>query len=234
MTNIFPRARDPDVFPPAVSQFSVIVPDEPPPQPRTDGVSVPAALSGAIPKRRLEFLAGRVCARQAMERIDVSVAADALARDADGVPVWPGGVVGSIAHAGRFATAAVAEASEAFGLGVDVEPVMSETVAAEIADLVASQEERRFVAEALCLARLETLTLVFSIKESLFKALYPPTRRHFDYLDCAVVRVDPDERRFAVRFRPPFDAAYGAPEFSGRYELSDGEVRTGAFVPARR
>ncbi len=234
MTDIFARARDPDVFPPAVSQFSVIVPDEASALRRADEPGLPPTLAGATPKRKLEFLAGRFCARRAIERIGLTVAPAALARDIDGVPVWPDGVVGSIAHAGRHATAAVAKASEAFGLGVDVEAVMSEQAAAEIAGLVASEEETRFVAEALRLARLETLTLVFSIKESVFKALFPPTRRHFDYLDCAVVGVDPDERRFAVRFRPPFDAAYDVQEVPGRYELSDGEVWTGAFVPARR
>ena len=234
MTDIFHRARDPDVFPPAVSQFSVIVPEVDSTERSADAIDAPAALAQATPKRKLEFRAGRACARRAIERIGFTVAAGALARDADGVPVWPDGVVGSIAHAGRLATAAVARASEAFGLGVDVEAVMSEQVAADIAGLIASDEESVLVTETLRLARLETLTLVFSIKESVFKALYPPTRRHFDYLDCAVVGLDPDGRRFAVRFRPPFDVAYGVREVTGRYEFSDGYVRTGAFVRARR
>jgi len=81
----------------------------------------------------------------------------------------------------------------------------------------------------------EAQTLVFSAKESLFKALFPPTRRRFDYLDCALVSLDPQARRFVLRFRPPFDMGFGAAEFEGRFELADGEVLTGVLIsPAAR
>ena len=237
MTDIFTGPRS-GCLSAGVSQFSVIVPREVDRRSGARTKPAPATLAGATAKRRLEFRAGRACARRAIERIGFTVAAGALARDVDGVPVWPDGVVGSITHAGRLATAAVAKASEAFGLGVDVEAVMSEQVAADIAGLIASEQESVFVTETLRLARLETLTLVFSIKESVFKAVYPPTRRHFDYLDCAVVGLDPDGRRFAVRFRPPFDAAYGVRRFRDAYEFqtarSDRRLRSGAALRLRR
>ncbi len=236
MTDFFPKARDPDVFPPSVSQFSVTIPsdaalsDAAPPA-RLGVIDLPARLGPAQPKRRMQFLAGRVCARGAIERIRPNLSTWALPQDGDGCPMWPQELVGSISHSANVATAAVALRSDARGLGVDVEPVMSREAAADVAPLVASDDETRRVAQTAGLGRLEALTLVFSAKESLFKALFPPTRRHFDYLDCEVVRLDLEARVLFLTFKPPFDAVFGAGEFSGRYALADGDVWTGVLVP---
>ncbi len=107
---------------------------------------------------------------------------------------------------------------------------MSRAAAGEVARLVASEDETERVARATSLNQPETLTLLFSAKESLFKALFPLSRRHFDYLDCEVVRVDPGGRRFAISMRKPFDATFGAPEFIGSYELTGGDIRTGVLL----
>ena len=109
--------------------------------------------------------------------------------------------------------------------------MLSREAAADVARLVASDDEMRRVTQAASLGPLETLTLVFSAKESLFKALYPLTRRRFDYLDCEVVRLDPRARGFFLSFKPPFDAVFGKGEFSGRYALARGDVQTGVLVP---
>ncbi len=231
MTDCFPKARDPDVFPPGVSQFSVTIPADASAVRRPAGIELPATLERAAARRQIQFLAGRVCAREAIERLRPNVPVGALPQDEDGCPVWPEALVGSISHAETFATAAVARRSDARGLGVDVEPVMSREVAAEVARLVASDDEIRRVVRAANLDPLQTLTLVFSAKESLFKALYPPTRRRFDFLDCELVRLDPEARGFGIRFHAPFAAVFGKAEVWGLYTLADGEVRTGVLVP---
>jgi len=232
VTEMFPRAGDPDVFPPSVSRYSATIPALAVAVGRWAGVALPPALQRATAKRRVQFLAGRHCARMAIEGVAPEALADALPQDPDGCPVWPVRLVGSISHTDRFATAAVALRSEARGLGVDVEPVMSGEATAEIERLIASNEETRRVRRAGDLAAAEALTLVFSAKESLYKALYPATRQSFEYLDCEIVRLDPDERRFVIRIGAPFNVAMGRTEFEGGYELTGGEVRTGVVVPA--
>ncbi|RBP18242.1 enterobactin synthetase component D [Roseiarcus fermentans] len=228
---MFSRARDPDVFPASVSRYSVTIPANPAPVGRAPPFALPAALERAVPKRRTHFLAGRVCAREAIARISGGWApAIALAQDADGCPVWPAGLVGSISHTEAFATAAVARSGEARGIGVDAEPVMSRKAAADLTGFVASEDEILRAARA-GLDGLESLTLVFSAKESLFKALFPAYRRRFDYLDCELVGVDPATRRFSMRLKSPFDAAFGAAAFAGRYEAADGAVHTGVLAP---
>jgi len=230
VTEKFLRARDPMVFPPSVSSYSVSISAEAIAPMRTARLALPAALESATAGRKIQFLAGRLCAREAIEGLAPGAPEATLPRDADGCPVWPDGLVGSISHTERFATAAVARRCEARGLGVDVEPLMSGETAAEIARLVASEDEARRVAETAGLNRLEAITLVFSAKESLFKALYPETRTHFDFLDCEVASLDPAERRFTIRVGAPFDAVFGAAAFDGRYELAEDEVRTGVLV----
>ncbi|MBF4190154.1 4'-phosphopantetheinyl transferase superfamily protein, partial [Serratia ureilytica] len=44
----------------------------------------------------------------------------------------------------------------------------------------------------------ELLTLTFSAKESLFKALYPQVRRYFDFLDARMVAVDAQRQTFEL------------------------------------
>lgn len=229
---MFPRARDPDVFPPQVFQYSVTIPAGAARDPLSTGLVLPAALGRALPKRKIQFIAGRYCAREAIVGLAPSGGAVAtLPQDADGCPVWPQNLVGSISHDEAFATAAVASCGVARGLGVDVEPVMSSEAAADLTGYVASADEI-LRAERAGLDRLTSLTLIFSAKESLFKALFSARRLRFDYLDCALARLDPGKRRFSIRLAAPFDAAFDAAEFSGRWELMDGEVRTGVVLPS--
>ena len=128
------------------------------------------------------------------------------------------------------ATAAVARSAEARGLGVDVEFVMSGEAADEVARLVASEDETQRAARAAGLNQPESLTLLFSAKEILFKALYPLSRRHFDYLDCEVVRIDPGRRLFGTPYADAFRRRVRRRLLHGRYELTGGEVRTGVLV----
>jgi enterobactin synthetase component D len=116
MTDCFPRVRDPDVFPPGVSQFSVRIPADAAAARRMAGVELPAALERAAARRQIQFLAGRVCAREAISRLRPRVPAGPLPQGEEGCPVWPDGLVGSISHAESFATAAVARRIEAHGL----------------------------------------------------------------------------------------------------------------------
>src|SRR3569623_1114660 len=57
-------------------------------------------VAGAVAKRRVEFAAGRACARRALTRLGIRdfVLKNGAAR----APRWPRGVVGSISHAGAI------------------------------------------------------------------------------------------------------------------------------------
>jgi len=54
-----------------------------------------ARVASWAPHRQMEYAAGRICARRALEKVGFADRAD-LASDADGLPGWPEAYVGSI------------------------------------------------------------------------------------------------------------------------------------------
>ena len=161
-------------------------------------IPLPAMLEGAVAKRQTHFRAGRYCAMKAMGALDSCLASYALDRAADGRPVWPAGVVGSITHTDDFVAAAAALTSNLVAVGIDTERVISELQAKEIGHSFAWPAEVAH-ARAAGLSRLEAFTLVFSAKESIFKCLNPLMRRHFDFVDVRIVAVDAGARTFTAR-----------------------------------
>jgi 4'-phosphopantetheinyl transferase EntD len=69
--------------------------------------------------RQREFHLGRACARAALARLGHEDAF--VARQDDGAPRWPAGIVGSISHTDGYAVALAAASGRYCGLGVDVE-----------------------------------------------------------------------------------------------------------------
>ena len=137
-----------------------------------------------VAKRQAEFMAGRVCAREALWRLNGSDAVPAVG--ADRAPQWPAGISGSITHGKNWAAAIVAANSDWRGLGLDVENLLSTDRAKRLqGEILTPAELRR--ASLLDLEQLALLvTLTFSLKESLFKALYPLTLKRF-YFEHAEV-----------------------------------------------
>lgn len=132
-----------------------------------------AALTRARPKRTQEFAAGRNAARMALAQIDGP--ACALPPDADGVPHWPRGYAGSISHCETLCIAVATRTARAIGL--DVEPATP--LDSDLWDIVL------LPAEQAALARSPTpglmAKLIFSAKESAYKAQFPISRSLFDF-----------------------------------------------------
>ncbi|GGY14734.1 4'-phosphopantetheinyl transferase family protein [Paludibacterium paludis] len=156
---------------------------------------LPEALSGAVLKRRVEFAAGRWCAREALRRCGYTGTAD-LAVGRHRAPCWPGGYLGSISHCHGLAVAIAAPAGSLTGVGIDLELTMPADTARSIAPHIATARERELGA---ALGSEIWTTLVFSAKESLFKALYPTVGRYFEFLDAVAEDLDPDRGEISLR-----------------------------------
>jgi 4'-phosphopantetheinyl transferase EntD len=113
------------------------------------------AVARAVPARRAEFAAGRAAARAAMARLGHP--AVPLLRRADGPPLWPAGLTGSLSHGGGQVLAAVMPGPGA--LGLDIEPVVP--LAPGLAAEICRPDEERGAA-----------LRVFGAKEAAYKALY--------------------------------------------------------------
>ena len=152
------------------------------------GVPVPPSITGAVEKRRAEYLAGRLAAARVLSVLGVDDYP--LLPDENRAPLWPAHIQGSLTHHDSLALCIgrVSPDREVSGLGIDIERQLTDAMAAEIWPGIVSEEERQFL-YTLPLPFAVALTLVFSAKQSVFKALFPRVNRYFDFLDARLVRL---------------------------------------------
>lgn len=185
-------------------------------------IEIPAALGGAVTSRRAEFVAGRLCARDALHGLGAT--STTVRRGDDRAPEWPAGFIGSISHSGDYAFAAVARMSDARSLGLDVEQIARLERAPQITRVVTTPGERaRFDFSA------ETLAIVFSGKEAIYKCLYPLLRQFLEFDAIEFDAINPGgfschpTRRLSDEFHP-------GTTLTGRYVIQDGLIHTGVIL----
>lgn len=127
--------------------------------------------------RKSEFVAGRGCARAALER--AGFAREPILSNEDGLPVWPEGALASISHS-RGYCAAIASKSEDFRiLGLDLEKTNRLSPSA-IKRSVHPDEQIYVQSEQ------KKASLIFCAKEAFFKAQYPVWHTHANFHDLVL------------------------------------------------
>jgi len=188
-----------------------------------------ASVGRAVDKRRREFIAGRACARLALGRL--GIAPVAIPNGPRGEPRWPPGVVGSITHCAGYRACAVARSADVAAVGIDAEP--NAPLPAGVLEEVASGPEREFIASARAGDReLDLGRLVFSAKESVYKAWFPLTQRWLGFMD-AELSLDLAAATFRARLLVPGPRVRGeaVTEFHGRWAVEARIVCTAVVVP---
>jgi 4'-phosphopantetheinyl transferase EntD len=185
-----------------------------------------AALGRVAETRRREFTAGRTCARRALAELGLPPMPILSGRDRE--PLWPHGIVGSITHCEGYCAAAVARASVLAAVGIDAEP--DEALPDDVLERVALQEERTWL-RARRHSAMHWDRLLFSAKESVFKAWFSATAQWLDFTD-ACVTMDPERGRFRACIALPASAmgASGAAELTGRYRVAAGRILTALVI----
>ncbi|MES2316836.1 MAG: 4'-phosphopantetheinyl transferase superfamily protein [Pseudomonadota bacterium] len=162
------------------------------------GISLPAHIAQSVPKRQAEFLAGRLCARAALSTLGQGALTVGIGTHRE--PLWPPGVVGSISHNGSFAAAIACPAASLAGIGIDIESVIGEDTRGAMAELVVSHAELAYLDAACTGLSLDCLlTLVFSAKESFFKAAFAQVRSYFDFDAVCVIAIDTVARTISLQ-----------------------------------
>jgi 4'-phosphopantetheinyl transferase EntD len=85
--------------------------------------------------------AARIVARALLHRLGHEMTA--LPKSLGGAPIWPKGVLGSLAHDSRVAVAAVGSRENLEGVGIDVGP--AELLPADLQHLVTTPRERAMI-----------------------------------------------------------------------------------------
>ncbi|GIJ28487.1 4'-phosphopantetheinyl transferase [Micromonospora qiuiae] len=188
-----------------------------------------AVIAKAVQKRRREFTTVRDCARRALGQMGLAPAP--ILPGVRGAPVWPDGVVGSMTHCDGYRGAALARSAEIATIGVDAEP--HAPLPDGVLGAIALPGERTRTAAlaadqpAVCWDRL-----LFSAKESVYKAWFPLTGRWLGF-DEADIELAPDGT-FVARLLVPGPLLGGTPvtSFQGRFLVDRGLLLTAIAVPA--
>jgi enterobactin synthetase component D len=197
-------------------------------------VAVPESLSAAAPRRLASFLAGRVAGTEALRAAGHAAPVPPIGRDASGAPRWPAGWIGSIAHTDGECVAASARTTDLALLGVDCERRLDDEVAHEVVRQVAPECREGGPSVGTGLSFATTVSLVFSAKEALYKALYPSVGSFFGFEAAECVAIDAEAGRLTLRLRDPLPGGFAAGDsFALSYVCWDELVLTALALPVR-
>ena len=185
-------------------------------------IEPPASIQRSVAKRKTEFLAGRLCARKAMSLLDGRSHVPLIGEDR--APVWPADVTGSITHSTGWAAAIVARKTEWRGLGLDVEQLMSHERAVRLAGEILTPAEMQRLNAGPEHQAAKVVTLTFSLKESLFKALYPIVLKRFYFEDAELLEWSDDGN---ARLRLNIDLSpewHNGKELDAQFSVQDGQL----------
>ena len=159
---------------------------------------------GAVLKRQCEYLAGRFCANEGLNQLEhklaIEIANKEVATGKNREPLWPQGVLGAISHSSRFAMAIVAQDKGAYlGVGIDIEEEMTEDLACDVSGQIMSEKEKRLNNKFDGFDNKSFVTLIFSAKESIFKALYPSVGEYFGFEACELIELDSIKQSLSFR-----------------------------------
>jgi 4'-phosphopantetheinyl transferase EntD len=167
-----------------------------------------AVIAQAVDKRRREFTTARACARAALDKLGLPPVP--IVPGPRGAPGWPAGIVGSITHCAGYRAAAVARDRDVVTIGLDA-------------------------VAALATARAGTCwdRMLFSAKESVYKAWFPLTGRWLGFEEASVT-FDPVRQAFTARLLVDGPMLNGArlAGFEGRWLVRDGLIGTAIVITA--
>ncbi|GAA2345393.1 4'-phosphopantetheinyl transferase family protein [Dactylosporangium salmoneum] len=183
----------------------------------------------AVDKRRREFTTVRACARSALAGLGVPPV-PILPGDR-GAPGWPPGIVGSMTHCDGYRAAAVARRDDIRSIGIDAEP--DAPLPGGVLESVARPAERDMVRRLAAEPAAHWDRLLFSAKESVYKAWFPLTGAWLGFEDAEIL-IDPAGRTFTARLLVPWPARDTPPlhRLDGRWVRRDGLVISAIVVPA--
>ena len=146
--------------------------------------------------RKEHYRFGRICAGEVLSKLGTlgqPVLRDPQTRE----PLWPEGISGAITHSGNWAAAAAGKTSDVSGIGIDLED-LERQVDSRISRHVCIPEEQKWLQECEEDFLEQNLKIIFSAKESIFKAFFPYTRTYLHFHDARILM----EQTFFQKSKP--------------------------------
>ncbi|EGQ9933734.1 4'-phosphopantetheinyl transferase superfamily protein [Vibrio vulnificus] len=145
----------------------------------------PKNIDNAVRSRQIEFFAGRLLAKRALEELgsfhtDVSIG---IHRE----PLWPSGFVGSITHSKNIIGVLVLRNNNLL-VGMDIEHQIASEQSESLSNILSNKELTLLAQNGL--SKVESFTIGFSAKETLFKAVFPRVKRYLDFDQSTLFKFD--------------------------------------------
>ena len=188
------------------------------------GVYFPDEIKRAVDKRQAEFLAGRFVAKQILLTAFQQEIAPTIHINKHRSPVWPKGFMGSLTHNPSIALCAMSKRADIQYIGVDIESILTEQKALEVSPQIHSNAELSLLVSVGLSPNLAT-TLIFSAKESLFKAIYPFVGEYFGFECAEVISVDSAGLTLSLTDKFPFPAPHSRTYYC-QFEIQENSVIT--------
>ena len=199
-------------------------------------ITLPGRLSRAVDKRKLHFLAGRICAHDAlllqMNRDGIfDQQPSEIKRHDDGSPGWPEEYVGAITHCKNLAGAVISSTRTLSGIGLDAEMIMRPKTRKNVCKMITTPSE---------LIRIENYgfsseiaaTLIFSIKESIFKCFYPLVKRYIGFQEVEIKELGLGSSTYSFVIQKDFNSQFRAStEYRGSFRIFDDYVVSNLKLP---
>lgn len=178
-------------------------------------------------KRRIDFFSGRRCAHLAMA--EAGYPNHPILRGESREPLWPLSIVGSITHDQTIAAAIVARKNQNIcGIGIDIESLDREIRGNISKQILTLGEQEQWGNEDFAINR--EARVIFSIKESIFKCLYPLNQIFLHFEDAAIIAMSED-RFTATIFKNPFPQKIKTPfELTGKLVFHENKILTALMV----
>ncbi len=196
------------------------------PMPRLLGDEV-LAIDHVTSARAREFGAGRAAARMAMEQLG-HPPRPVLQGD-DRAPIWPAGLTGGITHTSRDALAIVTDDPSIRALGLDMEPATP--MEPDLWRLICTQNDLLWLAGLGPTQRGHFAKLIFSAKESFYKAQYQISRTLIDFLDVDL-KPDLGTHQFTATLRRDVPGLPAGTMARGRFVILGNVIVTAVEWPA--
>ncbi|MEZ9438848.1 4'-phosphopantetheinyl transferase family protein [Vibrio atlanticus] len=160
-------------------------------------VYCPIAIAQSVDKRKAEYFAGRYLVARELQNLGFSH--QPLEQNVDRSPRLPNDVIGSISHSDDIAAVGVLPSSNANreNIGIDIQQRISSEICDDIENMVVTVQEVDLVVK-YGLTRTEAVTLLFSAKEAIYKALARFVRRGLDFNSATLIKIDEDTVEFEL------------------------------------
>lgn len=188
----------------------------------------PQKIAQAHPKRQHEYLCGRILAQAVLKHhfgLDRPITSMQ-----EHLPIWPTHVLGSISHSQNKLI--VALSNNAIYLGIDIEHWVSSEFAQESAHLILTPSELELwkIKASEFFDFSQFVSLIFSVKESLYKAVYPIAKQYIDFLEASVVDIDFENQKLFLVFTSEIRNRHQLLEhYQGGWKVEQDHIMTWVF-----